>query len=74
MAAPGKAYLVYSMSGEPIDLDLSNDPAPFTLSWLDPASAALLPAPTPITPGKSQTLTPPPSDTKHPWIAWLARP
>jgi hypothetical protein len=74
MAAPGKAYLLYSMAGDPIDLDLSNDPAPFTLSWLDSTNGELRPASSPITAGQPQTLTPPPSDTKHPWIAWLTRP
>jgi hypothetical protein len=74
MAAPGKAYLVYSMAGDPIDLDLSNDPATFTLSWLDSTNGELRPASSPITAGQPQTLTPPPSDTKHPWIAWLTRP
>ncbi|MDB6165822.1 MAG: hypothetical protein JWQ83_962 [Lacunisphaera sp.] len=74
MAAPGKAYLVYSMAGEDVDLDLSADKGGFTLAWLDSASGELHAAAAPVSAGKILTLTPPATDaTKRPWVAWLTR-
>ena len=73
MAAPGRAYLVYTMAGEAVDLDLSGDTGSFALSWLDSASGGLRAAGGSITAGKPVTLAPPAADTKRPWIAWLTR-
>ena len=76
MAAPGSAYLVYSLVGEPVELDLTADRATYTVAWLDSATAELRSVTTPIAGGKSVTLTPPASgtaDAKRPWVAWLTR-
>lgn len=76
MAAPGSAYLVYSLAGEPVELDLTADRATYTVAWLDSANAELRSVTTPIAGGKSVTLTPPASgtaDAKRPWGAWLTR-
>ena len=73
MAAPGSAYLVYTLAGEPFDLDLTRDTGAFTLSWLDSSTGELLPSAAPIAAGKITTLTPPVSDSKSPWAAWLTR-
>ncbi len=73
MAAPGKAYLVYSMAGEAVDLDLSQETGSFALSWLDSASGEMRAATDSVAAGKVETLTPPAGDAKHPWVAWLTR-
>ncbi len=76
MAAPGSAYLVYTLAGEPIELDLTTDRATYTVAWLDSSTAQLPTATTPIAGGKTVTLTPPAAgsgDAKHPWVAWLTR-
>lgn len=73
MAAPGNAYLVYSMAGETVELDLSHDTGSFTLAWLDSASGNLLPAGALLAAGSTVTLAPPTSDPKRPWVAWLTR-
>ena len=72
MAAPGRSYLVYTMAGEAVDLDLASDRGEFTLSWLDSASGELRAAGT-VTAGKTITLAPPSADTNRPWVAWLVR-
>ena len=74
MAAPGSAYLIYTLTGEAVDLDLSRDTGTFKLAWLDSATGELKPAGAPITAGKLASLTPPASDKKQPWVAWLTRP
>ncbi len=73
MAARGKAYLVYAMTGEPVDVDLAGDPSRFTLSWIDSATGEMRTATEPVAGGGTVTLAPPVSDTKHPWVAWLAK-
>lgn len=73
MAAPGSAYLVYDLGGEPIELDLAADSGAFKLAWLDAASGDLRPASESVTAGKVVTLTPPASDSKRPLVAWLTR-
>jgi hypothetical protein len=45
MAAPGAAYLVYSMAGEPVELDLARETGAFSLTWLDGQGKGLV-APT----------------------------
>ena len=72
MAAPGRSYLVYAMVGRPADLDLSGDPATYTLAWLDSATGELQPAAAPVVGGKVATLTPP-GGVGRPWVAWLVR-
>jgi hypothetical protein len=73
MAAHGKAYLVYSVTGEPVDLDLGGDPGVFTLAWVDPTDGAMHPATSSVSGGTTVTLSPPSSAAKHPWAAWLTR-
>ncbi len=73
MAKSGRAYLVYSMAGEAVDLDLSGDTGSFTLAWLDSADGKLQAATQPVTAGSTVTLAPPAAGTKQPWVAWLVR-
>lgn len=72
MAAPGSAYLVYSMNGAALELDLSADQGLFSVTWLD-ATGEKQPAASPIRAGGVTTLTPPRTDTPQPWVAWLTR-
>jgi hypothetical protein len=77
MAAPGQSYLLYSLAGSPLTLDLTADPATYTVTWLDSSSPTTAPpATSAITGGKILTLTPPapasPPATR-PVVAWLTR-
>ena len=74
MAAPGKAYLVYSMAGDAVDLDLAGEKGRFSLAWLDSTNGELQAAPEAVSAGTILTLTPPATDaTKRPWVAWLTK-
>jgi hypothetical protein len=73
MAAPGQAYLVYSMAGEAVDLDLSADTGSFTLAWVDPDTGQLKAAPQSVVAGQTTALVPPRTGTNLPWVAWLVR-
>jgi hypothetical protein len=71
MAARGKGYLVYTMAGEPVNLDLSGDPTAYQLRWLDASTGELQPAAAPVTGGSKVPLAPPVAASKRPWVAWL---
>jgi hypothetical protein len=73
MAAPGRAYLVYTMAGEPVDLDLAGDQGDFALAWIDSFTGELRSAAEPVAAGKLAILAPPTAGTKRPWVAWLTR-
>ena len=73
MAAPGRAYLVYAMAGEAVELDLSEAKGSFSLAWLDSATGELRPAGR-VMAGKTISLAPPVAGTNRPWAAWLVRP
>jgi hypothetical protein len=73
MAAPGSAYLVYTLAGEPVTLDLTAEKAALKLAWLDSSTGELRPAPESVVAGKVVTLTPPATDAKRPWVAWLTK-
>jgi hypothetical protein len=71
MAAEGKAYLVYTMAGKPVDLDLSRERVDFRLAWLDSASGEFGPARPLVHGGAIIAIEPPAGDTHRPWVAWL---
>ncbi|MEO7799675.1 MAG: DUF6298 domain-containing protein, partial [Opitutaceae bacterium] len=73
MAAKGQGYLVYTMAGEPVELDLSADKTPYQLRWLDTATGELQPAAgSPVAGGAKISLQPPSEGAKRPWVAWLS--
>lgn len=73
MAAPGKTYLVYTMNGAPVVLDLARERGEFSLAWLDAGTGELHSTPTRVTAGRVVTLAPPTMETNRPWVAWLKR-
>ncbi len=81
MAAPGKAYLVYTMAGETVQLDLAGEVsgASFAVAWVDAekgelqSSAGAGAEAAMVKSGGVVTLTPPVVDSKRPWVAWLTR-
>jgi hypothetical protein len=61
------------MAGEPVDLDLSDDPTAYQLRWLDTATGELVPAANAaVTGGTKISLQPPGASPKRPWVAWLS--
>lgn len=71
MGAPGKHYLVYTMAGEPVQLDLTKERGSFKIAWLDSANGELRAAPEAARGGSSIALQPPSLEPKRPWVAWL---
>ena len=66
------AFLVYSMNGESVDLDLAAAAGRYAVSWLGP-SGALQETAAAITGGRVMTLAPPQAGTGQPWVALLTR-
>ncbi len=71
MAAPGKSYLVYSMAGENVELDLVRERGNFRLEWLDTSTGQLVAAKEPVRGGAAVALAPAATEAKRPWVAWL---
>lgn len=73
MAKPGMAYLVYSMAGEAVELDLSAETGNFQVEWLDAERGKLRNSGRVVSGGGMVTLGPADTDTKRPWVAWLTK-
>jgi hypothetical protein len=69
MAAPGETYLIYSMAGAPVELDLSADSGTYSVTWI--GASGPQPGSQTIRGGTVVELAPP--QTGQPWIAWLKR-
>jgi hypothetical protein len=69
-ARAGQDYVVYSVEGRSVALDLSGAPGPFTLTWISGQSASTAGLTT-VNGGRLVTLDPP--ETGKPWVAWLTR-
>ena len=67
------AFLVYSMNGDAIVLDLTNAAGPYTLSWLDVESGALRRAASPIAGGRPVTIGPPGAKAGRAWVGWVEK-
>jgi hypothetical protein len=73
LAHSGETYIVYSMVGRAVQLDLSAAGGSYSVTWIDqsggPAQASRQ-----TVPGRQVvTLGPPVSLAGKPWVAWLAR-
>jgi hypothetical protein len=73
LAKLGDAYLVFAMSGDSIELDLSGDRTSFAASWLDVSTGALHKVTERVNGGRVVTLPPPSGGAARPWVAWLTR-
>jgi hypothetical protein len=67
------AFLLYSMNGDAIGLDLAAARGPFVVSWLDPTTGMMQKAAATIPGGSVVTLAPPAAGTGRPWVALLTR-
>jgi len=72
MARRTDAYLVYSMSGDAVELDLSGARGRFSVAWLDSGAGTLQNA-ADVAGGGVVTLTPPAVVTGMAWVGWLER-
>ncbi len=66
------SFLLYTMNGEAVDLDLKDAPGSYGVSWLGP-SGALQGSASAVTGGHVVTLTPPQTGTGQPWVALLTK-
>ncbi len=73
LARPGGAYLVYTMAGEPVVLDLRGDPSSYAVRWIDSADGRVIASLTAVKGGTMVTLEPPLPGTARPWIAWMEK-
>ncbi|MBC7931432.1 MAG: hypothetical protein H7Z38_12790, partial [Rubrivivax sp.] len=73
MAEPGKNYVVYSMAGERVELDLARDKSVYSVSWLDSSTGRLVKNAARVRGGNVVTLDPPSPGAGSPWVAWLSR-
>jgi hypothetical protein len=71
VARPGRTYVVYSVEGRAVTLDLSTATGRFVLTWVDGATGAVNGVAEPVIAGRVVTLTPPRASV--PWVAWLSR-
>lgn len=73
MARPGEMYIVYSMVGRAVQLDLSEATGSYSVTWID-QSGGPAPASRQTVSGRQVvTLGPPVTLAGKPWVAWLAR-
>jgi hypothetical protein len=72
VAAVGRGYIVYSIAGGPVELDLSGDRGTFQVRWINSLPGAIE-GPAQLLYGEElTTLSPPAACLGHPWAAWLA--
>jgi hypothetical protein len=69
LAEPGQNYLVYSLSGGAVRLDLSAAPGTYAVCWIDPRSGAVTRGGA-VRGGATVTLTPPAASAR---VLWLTR-
>ena len=69
MAAPGQAYLIYSMAGAAVELDLSADRNSYSLTWIGASGPQSVTQP--VRGGEKVELAPPQSG--QPWVAWMLK-
>jgi len=72
IASPGTTYLVYSIDGRAVDLDLSAAQGTYAVTWIDASTGAARKGPARVAAGRIVTLVPPTPGT-GPWAAWLVR-
>jgi hypothetical protein len=73
MARSGQTYLVYTMAGRAVQLDLSKAGGSYSVTWID-ESGGLAQAPRQIVSGgRIVTLEPPATAAGKPGVAWLSR-
>lgn len=71
LAEPGRSYLVYSLSGEKVRLDLSAAEGSYTAFWIDPRTGACTEAEEAVPGGRPVVLTAPGSAPSS--LLWLVR-
>ncbi|MCD6507784.1 hypothetical protein J7M22_14340 [Candidatus Poribacteria bacterium] len=67
LADPSRSYLVYTLNGGEIKLDLSDAQGSFLARWFDPRTGRIIPAAA-ITGGKSILLKTPDEED---WVLWI---
>jgi hypothetical protein len=73
MARRADAFVVYTMNGDAVALDLTASEGAFAVSWLDSATGTLQKSAATVEGGRVVTLAPPSGGAARPWVAWLAR-
>jgi hypothetical protein len=72
LARTGDTILVYITSGQPVTVDLADEPGSFAVSWVSDAGTAPATGAT-VQGGRAVTLAPPAAIAGRPVVAWLTR-
>ena len=67
------AFLVYSMHGDAVALDLANAAGAYSVSWVDPEAGVLRKDDRPVAGGGQVTVSPPAAGSGGPWVGWITR-
>jgi hypothetical protein len=73
MARPGRTYLVYTMAGRAVQLDLSKAGGSYSVTWLDESGGPTQVSRQTVSGGQVVTLEPPAGAAGRPWVAWLSQ-
>jgi len=73
MARRTDTFVVYTMTGDAVVLDLTASEGAYEVSWLDLATGVLQKSVETVAGGRVVTLAPPAVGTGRPWVAWLSR-
>jgi hypothetical protein len=73
MARSGETYLVYSMAGRPVQLDLSRVRGSFSVTWIDGSDGRPRASGRAVSGGGLVTLEPSGAPAGGSWVAWLSR-
>jgi len=73
MARRGQTYIVYSMDGRAVQLDLSKVGGSYSVTWLDESGGPAQASRHTVSGGRIVTLEPPAAAAGKPWVAWLSR-
>jgi hypothetical protein len=73
MAGRADTFVVYTMNGDTVALDLAAFPGTYAVSWLDSSAGVLQNSTVTVAGGRVVSLAPPVPGTGRPWLAWLSR-
>jgi hypothetical protein len=73
MARHGQTYLVYTMAGRVVSLDLSKAVGSYSVTWIDESGGPAQASRHTVSGGRIVTLEPPAAAAGKPWVAWLSR-
>ncbi len=72
VARPNDAYLIYSVDGRSVDLDLSGVQGTYAVAWIDATAGSATRGTMAVASGRLVSVAPP-AGVSGPWAAWMTR-